>query len=64
MRKSFRENLRVHLLVVLAAMKFKKKLERQLRLTAHANWLTESLMTPAKLSTIHLLINPSKQDEP
>ena len=35
---------------------------RQLRLAAHANWLTESLMAPAKLLTIHLLIDPSKQN--
>ena len=61
-KKTFRENLRVHFLVILAAMKFRGKLGGQLKLQAHANWLPESIMVPAKLANVHLLIDPSKQD--
>ena len=62
MKKTFRENLRVHLLVILAAMKFKGKLGGQLKLQAHANWMTKSIKVPAKLANVHLLIDPSEQD--
>ena len=61
-KKTFRDNLRVHLLVMLAAMKFKGKLGGQLKLQAHANWMMESIMVPAKLANVYLLIDPSKQD--